>query len=310
MPVTESTPVHEPVLVEEILRLCDPRPGQVVVDGTVGLGGHARAILPRILPDGRYIGLDLDEAMLSASRAALAAFGPAVELVRANYADFAAVLSTLGVSLVDLVLLDLGVNSAQLADGQRGFSFDREGPLDMRFDTSQRQQAADLINSLSEGELADLFYHYAQETQSRKIAKRICQMRHHARIATTRALAAVVESAVGAAGLDSRRRGIHPATRVFQALRIAVNHELENLERVLPAMAQRLRPGGRLAVISFHSLEDGIVKRSFRESQKRGWMLDVTKRPVVAEARERDRNPRSRSAKLRVAQRVEDAHVP
>ncbi len=310
MPVADSTPVHEPVLVDEILRLTGPQPGQIVLDGTVGLGGHARAILPRILPGGRYLGLDLDEAMLSAARAALAEFGSAVELVRSNYAAFADVLASLNLERVDLVLLDLGVNSAQLADGQRGFSFDREGPLDMRYDAGQRQQAADLINSLSEGELADLFYHFAQETNSRKIAKRICQMRHHARIATTRALAAAVESAVGAAGLDSRRRGMHPATRVFQALRIAVNHELENLERVLPAIAQRLRPGGRLAVISFHSLEDGIVKRFVREAQKSGTLFDVTKRPVVAEARERERNPRSRSAKLRVAQRVEDARVP
>jgi 16S rRNA (cytosine1402-N4)-methyltransferase len=282
----------------------EPRPGDVVVDGTVGLGGHAAALLPRIMPGGRYVGLDLDAAMLATARTRLADWGPPdLELVQANYAEFPAVLTRLGLNGVDQMLLDLGVNSAQLADPLRGFSFEQDGPLDMRFDVGQATRALDLVNALSERELADLFYENAQEMASRKIAKRICQVRHEGRITTTLALARAVESALGTGGGGHGK--IHPATRVFQALRIAVNLELENLQGFLKHVAAYLKPHGRLAVISFHSLEDGIVKRFMREAKGARTFAELTSRPVIADAEERRRNRRSRSAKLRVARRIE-----
>jgi 16S rRNA (cytosine1402-N4)-methyltransferase len=276
----------------------------VILDGTVGLGGHALALLPRILPGGRYIGLDLDADMLAVARERLAVFGPdAVELHAANFTEFSEVLAQLGLREVDHMLLDVGVNSAQLEDAGRGFSFDRDGPLDMRFDRSGGKTATDLVNGLSERELSDLFYFNAQETASRKIARRICQVRHSGRITTTLALARAVESAMTAAGLWHPGK-IHPATRVFQALRIAVNSELDNLRQFVSRAGDCLRPGGKLAVICFHSLEDGIVKQAIRAGKTAGVWEEITKRPVVADPDERTRNPRSRSAKLRVARRM------
>lgn len=299
----ESRYGHEPVLVEPVVRLLDPRPGQVVLDGTVGLGGHAAVLLSRIIPGGRYIGIDLDEAMLARARERLAeAPADTVRLFRANFAEFPRCLQQLGVARVDHVLLDLGVNSAQLEDPDRGFSFERDGPLDMRFDCRQRTRAEDLVNALGERELADLFYQFGQEGLSRRIAKRICRARHAGRIRTTKVLAQAVEAAVAAAGKRPRGR-VHPATRVFQAVRVAVNRELENLEQCLAQVPEHLRPGGKLAVISFHSLEDGIVKRFLRAAKAEGTLQELTKRPVIADAGERAVNPRSRSAKLRVAER-------
>lgn len=281
----------------------NPRAGAVVLDGTVGLGGHAEALTPLVLPGGRYIGLDLDEAMLSVARERLSPWGDAVYLERANYAEFPQVLATLSVTQVDHMLLDLGVNSAQVNDAARGFSFDRDGPIDMRYDRSRGRPAAELVNALTENELSDLFYEFGQEELSRKIAKRICQMRRHGRILTTAVLARAVESAVSASGRAPRGR-VHPATRVFQALRIAVNHELENLRRFLRQSIAALRVGGTLSVISFQSLEDGIVKQFFREARAEGTLEELTRRPVVADESEREENPRSRSAKLRVARRA------
>lgn len=302
--MTVRGPEHEPVLVAAVLRLLDPRPGHVILDGTVGLGGHAEALLPRILPGGVYIGLDLDEAMLAVARERLVGAGSAVRLEKANFAEFPAVLRQLGFERVDHILFDLGVNSAQLEDAARGFSFEREGPLDMRFDRSQFRRAIDLVNGLTEKELADLFYRFGQEGLSRKIARRICQLRHEARITTTVALARAVESAV-AAGRGGSGGRIHPATRVFQALRVVVNDELGNLERCLEQVPGHLNPGGKLAVISFHSLEDGIVKRFLRRAVAEETLVEMNRRPEIADAAERAVNPRSRSAKLRVAQRVE-----
>ena len=321
--MSETRHSHEPVLVEQILELLDPKPGDVVLDGTVGLGGHATAILPRITPHGTYIGLDLDERMLAKARERLGTQGPggneqnsgsdagvAVRLFHANYADFESILNEAGVEQVDRVLLDLGVNSAQIDDDFRGFSFDREGPLDMRFDRDQQRQAMDLVNGLPENDLADLIYKYGQEVHSRKIAKRICRVRHEQRITTTKVLARTVESVFTSAQGPARRGKIHPATRVFQALRIATNHELENLERFLERITNRLRVGGRIAVISFHSLEDGRVKRAFRTAKAAGVLEEITKRPLQAASEERAGNPRSRSAKLRVSQRVEATEGP
>ena len=294
---------HEPVLVEQVLQYLDPRPGQVILDGTVGLGGHAAALLPHIVPGGRYLGLDLDDRMLAVARERLGQVGGVeVTLEQANYTDFPDLLARLGLPAVDHMLLDLGMNSAQLADPSRGFSFESDGPLDMRFDQTQELRALDLVNGLSERELADLLYFNAQEGASRKIAKRICQVRHEGRITTTLTLARAVESAVAAGGRPPGR--IHPATRVFQALRIAVNGELDNLRTFLARAAEFLRPGGKLAVISFHSLEDGIVKQFLRSPTAAGTLEETTRRPVVADVRERGANPRSRSAKMRVAVRL------
>jgi 16S rRNA (cytosine1402-N4)-methyltransferase len=292
---------HQPVLVGPLLDLLKLEPGQVVLDGTVGLGGHAAVFAPLIMPGGRYIGLDLDDGLLTEARQRLAGvIEHGLGLVKANYAEYPEVLAALGLQRVDVLFLDLGVNSAQLSDPVRGFSFDSEGPLDMRYDRTQDQKALDLVNSASEDELADLFYHFGQEPLSRKVARRICQVRHSSRITTTRVLASAVESAYAAAGKGSGR--INPATRVFQALRIAVNRELDNLETFLGHVPACLAPGGKLAIISFHSLEDGIVKRWLRA---RNDMEEVTRRPVVADPSERRSNPRSRSAKLRVARRTE-----
>jgi 16S rRNA (cytosine1402-N4)-methyltransferase len=291
-------------LAETLLRLLDPQPGEVVLDGTIGSGGHAATLVPRLAPGGRYVGIDLDEEMLSAARERLVgAPAESVQLFCGNYADFPECLRAAGIERVDHMLLDLGVNSAQLDDPARGFAIEQDGPLDMRFDRAQKDRAMDLVNRLSERALADLFYHFGQEGASRKIAKRICHVRHEGRICTTKVLARVVESALASGGVAVRGK-IHPATRVFQALRVAVNRELENLERFLPQVEKHLRPGGKLAVISFHSLEDGIVKRFLRDAKVAGRFRELTRRPVVADAVERKRNPRSRSAKLRVAERV------
>jgi 16S rRNA (cytosine1402-N4)-methyltransferase len=292
-------------LAESVARLLEVRPGQVILDGTVGLGGHAAVLVPGISPGGCYIGIDLDEAMLATARERLAdAPAGTVRLFRGNFADFPECLDRAGFSQVDHMLLDLGVNSAQLDDPARGFSFDQDGPLDMRFDRTQTEQAVDLVNAMGERELADLFYHFGQEGASRRIAKRICQARHGGRILTTKVLARAVESAVTSGGQRPRGK-THPATRVFQALRVAINREFDNLERFLEQVPAYLRPGGRLAVISFHSLEDGIVKRFLRSAKAEGMLRETTKRPVVADRSERSSNPRSRSAKLRVAERME-----
>lgn len=304
--VNSGSREHTPVLLSPLMRYLAPVAGQVIVDGTVGLGGHGQALLPAISPGGTYVGLDLDEDMLGEARARLGDVDSDVvlHLKQANYADFGEVLDSLGFSVADQLLLDVGVNSAQLADAERGFSFERDGPLDMRYDRSTERQALDLVNGLGENELADIFYDYGQEGLSRKIARRICQVRRDARIRTTLVLARAVESAYEAEG-KGRGGKVHPATRVFQALRIAVNGELANLERFLSQVPDRLRAGGCLAVISFHSLEDGIVKRFLREMKKAGVLEELTRRPEIADPQERRSNPRSRSAKLRVARRLE-----
>ncbi len=290
---------HEPVLLAEVLEHLAPRPGATMLDGTVGLGGHALQIAERLAPGGRLIGLDIDQVMLASARTRLAGVREVeARLEHASYVDTPAVLDRLGVDALDGALLDLGVNSAQLDQPERGFSFDREGPLDMRFDQNQKRQAVDLVNALSEQELADIFYEFGQETQSRRVARRICEVRHSGRITTTKALAAAVESALGGEGKS------HPATRVFQALRIAVNQELERLEMFCGSITPLLRKGGRLVIISFHSLEDAVVKRFLREAKQAKTFRELTKRPVIAGPEERRTNRRSRSAKLRAAERL------
>ncbi|MEE9295078.1 MAG: 16S rRNA (cytosine(1402)-N(4))-methyltransferase RsmH, partial [Phycisphaerae bacterium] len=277
-----------------------PEPGEVVADVTVGLGGHARLLAELIGPEGVLIGLDVDRANLEIAARQLADAPCKVVLECESFINFDAVLDAAGIERVDVLLADLGVSSTQLSDPMRGFSFQHEGPLDMRMDARLETRAVDLVNALRENDLSDLIFHNSQERFSRRIAKRICQARREGRITTTTQLADIVCKAVRV-DPASRKSKIHPATRVFQALRMAVNDELGALSTLLEKAPDRLNPGGRFGVVAFHSLEDGLVKRDFRKRKKEGLYEIMTKRPVVADPQERQANPRSRSAKLRVA---------
>ncbi len=289
-------PAHVAVLPEEVVRLLDPKPGETFVDCTTGVGGHARLIAERVGPGGRVIGFDQDAGMLAIAREQLA--GRPVTLVRANFDQVAEVLANMGVGRVDGVLADLGFCSDQLADPSRGFSFRDDGPLDMRLDPTAGQTAADLVNTLSEGALADVFFEYGEERKSRWVARRIVARRGDRPFATTADLADVVRKSVPRSG------SLDPATRVFQALRIAVNDELGALDRLLGALPVIVRPGGRAGVISFHSLEDRRAKQALYRSP--GVWEPVTKKPVEAGPAEVAANPRARSAKLRAARRLAD----
>ena len=295
-----DTTVHQAVLTAEVLTFLAPQRGGLFVDCTVGLGGHARVLLEH--GASRVIGLDRDREALSQAHTALSAWAEHVELHHANYKDVDAVLNTSQISSVDGVLADLGVSSLHLDGEGRGFSFRRDEPLDMRMDQSTGQTAADLIRNTSEQTLADIIFKYGEERQSRRIARAIVEARRTSPVTSTGALASIVRR-------SSRRRGytrIDPATRTFQAIRIWVNQELDGLEGVLEAMCRRLRTGARLVVISFHSLEDRIVKHTFRALERGGKVAIrvLTKRPVIPQDEEVERNPRARSAKLRVAERV------
>ncbi len=279
------------------------RGGETVVDATVGLGGHARLLSEPLGPEGLLIGLDVDPSNLSRARDSLSGLACRAELAHANFTELPDVLHQLEVECVDVILVDLGVSSTQLDDRQRGFSFQGDGPLDMRMDPRLKVKASDLVNRLSEKDLGDVLYNNAQEFAGRRIARRICEVRREGRITTTGRLASIVADAMGV-NPESRASKIHPATRTFLALRMAVNQEIPNLESLLGFAPRVLRPGGRIGVIAFHSVEDKIVKTDFRKRHNEGLYRIVTKKPVVAEDEERDANPRSRSAKLRVATRV------
>ncbi len=288
---------HRPVLVEEVLRQLEPRPDGVVVDATLGAGGHAEAILEVSSPSGRLLGLDRDEGALVVARERLHRFGDRVRLRQGSFADLSEHLDREGFTKVNGIVADLGLSSAQLDDGERGFAFSAEGPLDMRFDRSAGETAAELINRLDEKELADVIFNFGEERKSRAIARRIVQRRP---IDTTAELRRAVHSVLGPA----RRGGIDPATRTFQALRIAVNHELEALDAFLESAAERLAPGGRLVIISYHSLEDRAVKWAFREKKDSESFRVLTRKPVRAGEDEIAQNRRARSAKLRALERV------
>jgi 16S rRNA (cytosine1402-N4)-methyltransferase len=279
-----------------VLHWLDPRPGQTLVDCTVGVGGHTRLLAERIGPAGRVIGLDQDESMLELARPRLT--GLPVTLVRASFDELPAVLDDVGVPAADGVLADLGVCSDQLDAAGRGFSFQSDGPLDMRLDPTRGAPASALVNRLSERDLADLIYEFGEERFSRRVARRIVEARQSAPIETTAQLADLVRRGVPRA---KGRPGIDPATRTFQALRIAVNDELGALDRLLAKLPDCVRPGGRAVLISFHSLEDRRVKQAFRRP---GVWEVLTKKPVTAGDEEAQSNPRSRSAKLRAAQRT------
>jgi len=303
------TEPHLPVLLAEVLAGLAPalRPGAVVFDGTIGAGGHAREILPRLLPGGRYVGADRDQAALALAEARVREGGEehagALCLLHRRFGDLAEIAREQAPDGFSAILLDVGVSSMQIDEGARGFSFrDDAGraPLDMRMDPSAGPTAADFLHDLTEEELANLIYRYGEERLSRRIAKAICRARKAGGLTTTGALADTISSAVGR-GYERGR--IHPATRTFQALRIAVNDELGELERALAAIPDALRPGGRAAVVSFHSLEDRLVKHAFRDAKKAGRLQVLTKKPIVAGPDEVRSNRRARSAKLRIAER-------
>lgn len=304
----QSSGEHTPVLVEPVLELLSVRGGDVVLDVTVGLAGHARLLALQAGREGRLIALDRDPGCLAVARRALSDAPCRVDLRHADFGSVTEVLKELRVEGVDVLLADLGVNSAQLEDAARGFSFQSDGPLDMRLDPGASTTAADLVNRLGEKELGDLLYEHSQEPGSRKIARRICERRRNGRITTTHALAVTVCEALGVRP-DAHPGKIHPATRTFLALRMAVNDELGALRRLLDSAPEVLRSGGRMGVISFHSTEDRLVKRDFLKRRAEGVYRIVTRKPVVADELERRRNPRSRSAKLRVVMRLAPGDV-
>jgi 16S rRNA (cytosine1402-N4)-methyltransferase len=295
----ESDAGHVPVLLAEVLELLAVRPGGLWVDGTVGLGGHAEAVLRATAPDGRMLGLDRDTETLARARERLRAHGARVRLEPGDYRE---IPERLAGERADGILLDLGVSSAQLDDPERGMSFQADGPLDMRLDRRGGETAADVVNHLPEKELADLIYAYGEERASRRIARAIVRARERAPIRTTGELAEIVRRAAPRSG----RRGLHPATRTFQALRIHVNRELDGLGDALARIAGSLAPRGRMAVIAFHSLEDRAVKTTFRDLSRGGYAL-LTRKPVRPSEAETRSNPRARSARLRAVRREEAA---
>jgi 16S rRNA (cytosine1402-N4)-methyltransferase len=291
----DASSLHIPVLAEEVLHWLDPQPGQTIVDGTLGGGGHTRLLAARVGLSGRVIALDRDPAALARAERELA--GLPVLIARRNFCDLPEVLAEIGIHQVDGILLDLGLSSDQLADRERGFSFDSDGPLDLRFDADEGEPASRLIARLAVKALADLIYELGEERYSRRIARDIVARRASSPVRTSRELAELVRRCVPRTP-DSER--IHPATRTFQALRIAVNRELESLDIALRRLPDCLRLGGQLAIISFHSLEDRRVKEAFRDDAR---LTVLTRKPITAGDAELSANPRSRSAKLRVAER-------
>lgn len=295
---------HVPVLLEEVMSFLDPRPGGTYVDCTVGGGGHAREILAGSAPDGRLVGFDVDPEALALAGERLREFGDRVVLVKASYEDIGVRLRELEVECVDGILFDLGMSGLQL-DESRGFSYAVDAPLDMRFDPGEPGNAADLLNTLGESELAWIFREYGEERWASRIARFVVMARARKPIRRTGELVEIIKDAIPA---KARRKGPHPAKRTFQALRIAVNDELGRLNRALPEAAKALRPGGKMCVISFHSLEDRIVKSFFKSSaagEVPGVRLEIlTKKPVKPAPGEVESNPRARSAKLRAARRV------
>ena len=312
---------HIPVLLDEVLTGLQLRPDGTYLDGTVGAGGHSAAIMERLGDEGRLLGLDVDPVALGIAGERLRPYieRGQVRLVQSNFERLDEVAEREGFADVDGVLLDLGVSSMQLDSAERGFSFRAEGPLDMRLDPRNPITAADLVNTLPEEELANLIYKYGEETASRRISRRIVEARSREQISTTSQLEGIVYGALGGKVAGRSRNPIHPATKTFQALRIAVNRELEVLEKGLDAAVRVLKPGGRLAVISFHSLEDRIVKLFVRQEQKgcicppeypvcvcgrKPRLKVVNSKPIEATQEEARRNPRSRSARLRLAEKV------
>lgn len=305
-----STSPHKPVLYKEIIHALQPKSPGCYIDGTIGAGGHARGVLEACAPDGRLLGLDLDPQALALARETLAPYVERCVLAQASYTSLPEAMHNIGWDLVDGILLDLGVSSMQLDTPERGFSIQHEGPLDMRFNPNLGLSAAQLVNSMAEAELAEMLFKYGEEPRAKWLAKMIVQSRP---IETTAQLAEIAKRAYPG---HSR---VHPATRTFQALRIAVNEELTALKTVLPKAEAALRPGGRLAVISFHSLEDRIVKDFMRqeskdqinppyehiyETERKAVLKEINRKPITPDEEAIRDNPRARSAKLRVAEKL------
>lgn len=293
---------HTPVLLAEVLERLQPRPGEIHVDGTVGAAGHAAAILERLGPSGLLIGIDRDPQALEIARARLERTGFPFRLCRGSYAELVGFLESLGLSregAVDGLLLDLGVSSLQLDRAERGFSFQRSGPLDMRMALDEGEPASEFLHRVSTEDLERVLREYGEEPRARSIARAIDEARRKERIETTAELARIVERVLPRMG-----KRIHPATRTFQGIRIAVNRELEHLRRALQDLDRRVRPGGRVVVLSYHSLEDRIVKDSFREGVREGFFRWGLPNPARASQDEVRANPRSRSVRLRSVVRV------
>lgn len=293
---------HDPVLLNETLEVLALRAGMVVVDCTVGRGGHAQAIAQRLGADGLLLAIDADPRNLRFARERLRDDPCPIRVFHANFAELSDVLDQVQVERVDAILADLGLSTNQLFDEQYGLSFTTPMPLDMRIDPRLTKTAADLVNHLREEDLANVLYKNAQEGYSRRISRMIVQARHFSPINTTDRLAELVRSAVGVRGGAPQK--IDPATRTFMALRMEVNHEIQNLGALLEQAPRRLKPGGRLAVISFHSTEDRLVKQAFRSAQQAGVLKVITKKPISPAETELAANPRSRSAKLRASEKL------
>ncbi|MFZ5864717.1 MAG: 16S rRNA (cytosine(1402)-N(4))-methyltransferase RsmH [Thermodesulfobacteriota bacterium] len=293
--------MHVPVLLNEMLQLLKPRAGGIYLDGTLGAGGYSEAILTVSNPDSRVVALDLDTSAVERARVRLAAFGERFRAIQRGFQDAREILRSLGIDRIDGAVLDLGLSSDQLEAAERGFSFLRSGPLDMRFDPEAPEGLADLLDRVTEEELARMITMYGEEKRSRRIARAVLSAQRGGELKSTEDLARVIAKSVG---FGSGK--IHPATRTFQALRIAVNRELENLERALEEIPTLLSPGGRFCVVSYHSLEDRRVKHSFRDRVSSGrskWAL-ITKKAIKSSKEEIRANPRARSARLRVLEAI------
>jgi 16S rRNA (cytosine1402-N4)-methyltransferase len=300
------SPNHVPVLLKEAIDFLNVRRGGTYIDATVGLGGHSYEIAKRLGAPGHLIGLDKDPAALEIAKAKLVVSRSSLVVgetdwpkISLRHQSFGEIANDQRPATIDGLLADIGLSSLQLSDAARGFSFQADGPLDMRMDPRSERTAEQVVNHLDERELADVIYEFGEERRSRRIARAICRSRP---IRSTAHLADVISAA--ARPMNSEQRRIHPATRTFQALRIFVNRELDDLRALVNAAPRILKPEGRVVVISFHSLEDRIVKDAFRESVKQGYFRLLTKKPLTATEEESDRNPRARSAKLRAAERI------
>ncbi|MGL1933027.1 MAG: 16S rRNA (cytosine(1402)-N(4))-methyltransferase RsmH [Desulfotalea sp.] len=294
----DAAKIHISVLLEETMSYLKPSAGGIYVDGTMGLGGHSSAILDRSTPDGKLIAFEWDENAINASAERLAPYKDRLSIVRRNFADITTGLDEIGVPRIDGLMIDIGLSSLQLDTGVRGFSFKRDDYLDMRMDERREHTAADIIAKGTEEQLADIFYCYGEERQARPIAASIVAARKKEKIETTKQLVSIIVRAIPKRFHPKR---IHVATKVFQALRIAVNTELENLSQIIDKAVPYLAPGARFCIISFHSLEDRIVKRKFRAHEN---LKVLTNKPIKASEEEIQINPRSRSALLRVAEKI------
>ena len=295
--------LHIPVMLREVIDYLDPKPGQIIVDATLGTGGHSFEILKRITPGGKLIGIDRDEDSLAICRKRLSEFSSSCEFVHGNFVDLDQILEKLGIDKIDGIVFDLGISTYQLKDPERGFSFQQEGPLDMRLDKSSYISAYDLVNNLNESEISNMLWSFGEERWHNRIARILVEERRNQPISTTSQLADLVMRAIPYRYRKGYYR-IHPATRTFQAVRIAVNRELEILETAVKKAVAILGKKAKICVISFHSLEDRVIKHTFRALKADGLIDIVTAKPLTPAPSEVIANPSSRSSKFRVAERI------